>query len=96
LALLAQTAAQPITSGWNYFPLNPSIATTSGAQYELGMMANINSWPAASIAYTDLGAAGYSAIMSGTPFANGFVDPFASLFGAYISGYALDVVMVTA
>ena len=43
LAPLAQSASQPITSGWNYFPINPSFVTTSGMQHEIAIKSNVTS-----------------------------------------------------
>ena len=93
-SLQAQSAVQPITSGWNYFPVNPSFTVSSGTVYTLaliGTSTGASGWVLACAAET-----GFSQyIASGRSFTSGFPATQPTTF-PNASGYALDIVMVTA
>ena len=98
--LVVQTASQPVTSGWNYFPLNPSFTAQSGSNaYFLAFMSdmfNIGSSAGFALAYSDSNPAGSYSVYSGAVYANGFPATLGSASGyTSISGYALDITVVT-
>lgn len=90
--LLAQTASQGVTSGWNYLPLNPTIKTTSGINYIIGLMSDQVNNTSDAFGYSDTFSSGISFIMSGTPYLSGFP---ATLIQSYVSGWSYDTVIVT-
>ncbi len=92
---LATTASQVVNSGFNYFPLNPSVTLTSGTTYNIVIGSDAPNNGAWALAYTDAGATGLSSLQSGIAYSLGFGAGF--LPGSYsdISGYALDIFVVT-
>lgn len=94
--LVAQSASQAVTSGWNYFPIRPILlAMTSGNFYSIGLMSNITGDSGFTTRMIDAGAtSGTSSYQSGITYSNGFPDPLAA-GNSLVSGIQLNAVMVT-
>ena len=97
--ILAYTASQTVTSGLNYFPLGPTTTLQSGLSYNLLIQSDAPNNGAFALGYTDAGPTGLSSLQSGqvyskslSPWAVGFLP--GTLAG--MSGYAIDVFVVTA
>lgn len=94
----AQSAPQSVHSGWNYFPLRPSLSgATSGEVARVALLSDAFSSSGWSLGESDTaqGIIAFNSVISGQPYANGFP---ASISGLHISksGFALDFVVVTA
>lgn len=91
--LTAQSAAQPVHSGWNYFPLRPSFQSTSGATVIYAFAGDATNSSGFIVAQTDYGTITTSVAISGTGF--GFPSSLPGTIGS-TSGNNIDIVTVTA
>ena len=91
-AMLGQSALQAVASGWNYFPLNPAFATTSGAGYYFALMGSATSASGYSL-LSDSSNGTYS-FQSGVPLTSGFPTIFSPQLFSFVASYNLDTVMV--
>lgn len=94
--LVAQSASQPVHSGWNYFPIRPLLLTmASGNFYSIGLMSNIVSDSGFTVRNIDAAAtSGTSSYQSGIIYSSGFPDPLAA-GNSLSSGIQLNAVMVS-
>jgi hypothetical protein len=95
--LVAQTAAQPVHSGLNWFPLRPSFVSTSGDVDRVVLKSDATSSSGWSLGDTDTAQSviAYNSVVSGQGYGSAFP---ASISGLHIlkSGFALDFVVVAA
>ena len=105
LAPLAQSASQPITSGWNYFPLNPSFVTISGNQHEIAIKSDADSslgWQLQTTESTMAGGdpnpqcSGAESFVSGTTYSTVFPDPYVTDAFTHVSGNCFKSVIIVA
>lgn len=94
-ALQAQTASQIVHSGWNYFPIHPSFAATSGHDFKLAMKGNNISgllfgfW--INFSAGDAATSGREEFMSGVVYSDAFPATYTP--SASVSGQTLRIVM---
>lgn len=95
--LVAQTASQGVTSGWNYFPIRPILLTmNSGNFYSIGLMSNIGGDSGFTTRMIDVaGSSGTSSYQSGVIYNSGFPDPLVA-GNSLVSGIQFNGLMVTA
>ena len=95
--LVAQTASQPVASGWNYFAIRPVLLTmNSGNFYSIGLMSNIGSDSGFTVNNIDAGAtSGTASYVSGVIYNSGFPDPLTA-GNSLVSGIQFNGVIVTA
>jgi hypothetical protein len=94
-SLKVQSAAQPVVSGWNYFPLNPTFSMTSGATYYLAFMGDATSTSGWTVAEYDVSSfSGRCVKVSGTPFLSGFGSSLSIATSGYTSGYQFGMDLV--
>ena len=96
VALQAQSASQAVHSGWNYFPIQPGFTSKSGATYWLAIMGDATGHSGYSIATNNTSGGTTFSVQSGIVYASGFPQTFAPGTFAAISGFNLNLVMVTA
>jgi hypothetical protein len=94
-AVTSQSPPQPVTSGWNYFPVYPALAAQSGYGYTLMIEGDATNSSGYTIGLFDAGGTD-SGVQSGATFAStGSIQPTLSTSLGFESGYHYDIEIVT-